>query len=143
MKRFQGIVLSIFTSFSFAFVLSYFYQPTSWFLIIEAELLPSEFAKLRALRAFMPYVPLCLTRLTRALIFTCLNSLIMRFARLICYLRALLTRNIKSLIKGNFKYIYIYIYTYIYIYKHITLYQRKYKRSEIAVLTNVHTHLYT
>ena len=34
-----------------------------------------------------------------------------------CYLRALLTRDIKSLIEGNFKYIYdVYIYIYVYIY---------------------------
>ena len=49
----------------------------------------NEFAKLHALRAFSPYMPWFL------------SALITRLARLICYLRALLTRDIKSLIKDK------------------------------------------
>ena len=55
-------------------------------------MLSKEFAKLGALIAFAPYVPWFL------------RALIMGLARLICYLCALLIRDIKSLIKGNFKY---------------------------------------
>ena len=70
-----------------------------------------EFAKLHALRAFVPYVPSRLTRLRTFAPYapsslTCLRALralITRFARLICYLPVLLNRDIKSLIKGNFK----------------------------------------
>ena len=52
---------------------------------------PSYLTRLRALRAFAPYVP------------RFLRSLIMRLARLICYLRPLFTRDINSLMKDNFK----------------------------------------
>ena len=52
---------------------------------------PSHLTRLRALRAFASYVPWFL----RALI-TCLGLLI-------CYMRTLLTRDIKSLIKGRHK----------------------------------------
>ena len=60
---------------------------------------------LRALRAFVLYAPLCLTRLHALRAFTLyvpwfLRTLITRF---ISYLRALLTRDIKSLIVSNFK----------------------------------------
>ena len=66
----------------------------------------NEFVKLRALRAFVPYAssrlrafgpyaPSCLP---------CLRALCaLIFTSLICYLRALLTRDIKSIIKNNFK----------------------------------------
>ena len=67
-------------------------------------------------KSLLNYMPSCLTCL-RAL-----RALITPLARLIWYLRALLTRDIKSLIKDDFKYIYIYIYIYmmdIYIYIHI------------------------
>ena len=88
------------------------------------EYLQWEFAKLRVFRAFVPYVPSHLTpprfRALRAFVpsrFMCLHALsafsryvpwflralITHPARLICYLRALLIRDIKSLIKGNFK----------------------------------------
>ena len=70
-----------------------------------ADMSSDEFAKLRALRAFAPYAPSCFTRL-RALVPS-------RLTCLICYLLALPTRDIKSLIKGNFKYLYIYM-MYIY-----------------------------
>ena len=72
----------------------------------------TEFAKLRALRIFVPSCLTCL-RALRALIFTRFNY---RLARLICYLRTLLTRDINSLIKGNFKYIWrIYIMMYVFL----------------------------
>ena len=69
-----------------------------WFLWIE-------FAKLRALRAFVPYVPSRLTRLCALVPYVpwFLRALITGLARLICYLHTLLTRDIKSLIKDNFK----------------------------------------
>ena len=80
----------------------------------------TEFAKLRALRAFVPNVSSRITRLCafvpshlthpsvlRAFapqVLWFLRALITHLARLICYLRALLLiRDIKSLIKGNSK----------------------------------------
>ena len=65
----------------------------------------SGFAKvraLRALRALRAFAPLRL-RAFASYVPWFLSALITRFARLICYLRARLTRDIKSLIKGNFK----------------------------------------
>ena len=83
--------------------------------------LKHEFAKLRALHGFVPYVPSRLTHLRAFRAFApyvpwFLRVLIMCLARLICYLRTLLTRDIKSLIKGNFKYIWrIYIMMYVFL----------------------------
>ena len=74
-------------------------------------------SRLTRLRTFAPYAPSCLPALG-TLIFTRLN-----YAPCVPYmlLRTLLTRDIKSLIKGNFKYIYdVYICIYIsYIHIHI------------------------
>ena len=53
--------------------------------------MPSCLTCLRALRAFAPYVPWIL------------RALIMHLARFICYFCVLLIRDIKCLIKGNFK----------------------------------------
>ena len=65
------------------------------------------------LRAFAPYVPSCLVclRVLRALF---LHALITRLAHLICYLRALLTRDIKGNFKAILYMMYISIYIYIY-----------------------------
>ena len=74
-----------------------------------------ELAKLRALRAFIPYVPW----------FLC--ALITRLARLTCYLHALFTRDIKSLI-----YYILYIHIHIKVNYVINIIYEKTFRSDLS-----------